>query len=322
MTYLILLCLFNGLQSFFGGVECSFISLQLPRVRSGVKGGGRRASLILDKLNNLQLVLSTTLVGTNISIVLSSLMAVKFVKYCGFEGKFVSLITTITMTFVILIFDIIPKNWARQAPYKRTLILIYPYCFFGWLLYLPSVLISRFATWFVNLVSKQKNSHSQLFLRNDFRFLLRDSEAAKTISSKEVAILDKSVDFFRLEAKDILVPLEKVVTVKSNVLVKDALAICREKNYARLPVVNKNNEIIGVFSLYEVMNIVENTIIQSLRVYDILRQVYYISEKLQVQEIIGASRDNNSPLLLVKNEDSRVVGIVTAEDVIKSIFSE
>ena len=320
MIYLFLLCLFNAFQSFFGGVECSFVSLQLPRVRNGVKNGCKRAKLILNKLNNLPLVLSITLVGTNISIVLASLMAVRFVEYCGFKGRWVSFLTTVSMTFIILIFDIIPKNWARQAPYKRTLILIYPYCFFAWLLYIPGVLISTFSSWFVNLVSRNKKNHSQLFLRNDFRFLLRDSEAANTISKEEINILDKAIDFFKLQAKDILIPMDKVVIVKSDMLVKDALLVCQEKDYTRLPVVNQNGKIIGVFSLYEVMDIVENTIIQSLLVYDVLRPVYRINEDLQVQEIIGAAKEHNSPLMLVEDEEKQTLGIVTAEDVIKSVF--
>ncbi|UDQ98604.1 CNNM domain-containing protein [Lentisphaerota bacterium WC36G] len=321
MIYLFLLCLFNALQSFFGGIECSFVSIQIPRVRNGVRNGCKRAAIIFDKMDNVQLVLSSTLVGTNISIVFASLMAVRFIQdFLGFQGRYVGILTTVGMTFLILIFDIVPKNWARQAPYRRLLVLIYPYCFFAWLLYIPGKLMCNFANWFVNLVSKSNSNSSQLFLRNDFRFLLRDSEAANIMSKNEVATLDNAIDFFKFEAKDILIPSSKVVTIKAMCSVADALKLCREKEYSRLVVIDDTGLYIGVFSLYEVMDIVETAYIQTLLVKDVMRHATTIKSKLKIHQIIGAARENNSPLLFVENSRGKILGVVTAEDVIKSVF--
>ena len=87
LNSLLLLLFFILLQGIFSGMETGMISVRRPRVEHAVSQGSRSAKLILFFLNNPGIMISTTLLGVNISVVCASLAAKKFAEAIGFTDR-------------------------------------------------------------------------------------------------------------------------------------------------------------------------------------------------------------------------------------------
>jgi len=126
----LLVCLALFLQAFFAGYETGLVSLNVIRIEQRAMEGNRRARLLRRMLRRPDQVLTMCLVGTNLALVLGTLIMVLSI------GK---LWTVAVYTPVILIFgELIPKSLFRQYATELTLALVYAARLF-YLLFLPVV---------------------------------------------------------------------------------------------------------------------------------------------------------------------------------------
>ena len=65
---LVLLVFFMLMQGMFAGMETGMISVRRPRIEHAHENGSRAAGMVLFFLNNPGVMISTTLLGVNISV--------------------------------------------------------------------------------------------------------------------------------------------------------------------------------------------------------------------------------------------------------------
>ena len=291
-----------------------------PRVKNGIKNNDRGARQLDKLLDNLPLTLSTTLVGTNISIVMASLMAVRAAESFGLKTDFSGIIVSLVMTFVILISDIIPKNWARRNPYHNARKLITPFLFMQQLLYLPSFAATAFSNFFISLFVRKQSSEQAVLVKNDFRILLRESENGGIITAEEATLLDAALDITAVQVKDIMVPAEKLIKINADVPIAEALATCRRHNLSRLPVTTKENDCCFIFSIYEVIG--NNSCSENDPVSALKRPAPTVSINTPVTEILKTARSAMSiaPMMIVVDDSNHPVGLLTPQDIVRTLF--
>ncbi len=269
MIYVFLTLSFVIMQSLFSGMETGLISLRKPRVDHGVRQGDRPAQLLDFFLKRPGFLLATTLLGTNICLVCASLMAEKAALNFGLDKNYSSLTAVVVMTILLLVAEIVPKNWFRQAPYERCRIFIYILYAFYIIMYLPILLLAKF-TEKVSAVFSRANKNKpdpRILMREDFRLLLRESEAAGIIDGEGADILDKSLDFYTVKVGDIMVQRRNIREIAAHTSISDAMKFCKEYGISRAPVFLENTDDggnrerwIGVFSVYDaIFNIPEKS---------------------------------------------------------------
>src|SRR5207249_279812 len=85
-----------------------------------------------------------------------------------------------------------------------------------------------------------RKQEKKLFVaREDFKYLTFESERQGTLSKVEREMIHSVVDFRSIKARDVMVPLEKVRTIRADASVDELLAICRETNLDRLPIISE-----------------------------------------------------------------------------------
>ncbi len=106
--------------AFFAGSETAFVSCNRFRIINLKKRGEKSAQVAYFFLEKPGRLLSTSLVGTNISLVLSSnLVALIYQEVFG-EPKPVVAIVTITLLSLIFC-EVLPKNLALKKSFRWTL---------------------------------------------------------------------------------------------------------------------------------------------------------------------------------------------------------
>ena len=70
--YFLISVIFIIFQGLFAGSEISFISANFLKLRYKIRKGDKQAKVAYDLISNPEKFLATTLVGTNISVIISS----------------------------------------------------------------------------------------------------------------------------------------------------------------------------------------------------------------------------------------------------------
>jgi len=327
---------FIAMQGLFAGMETGMVSLRKPRVEHAARKGSPTAKILMFFVENPAIMIATTLIGVNIGVVCSSLMAKKFVESIGFGQGYGLLASTCVMSVVLLSCEIIPKNWFRQSPFARCSIFAYPLYGFYLVLALP---VKAFAGLTDLLSSKLAGGHerpggrSAPLMREDLRLFLRESESEGLIEAEASAILDNAIDFHSMTVDSIKIPRSQVWDLPSSATIKEAFDYCRQKGISKIPVYRQDSSgagpgaspcpWIGIFSVQDAMFSIPEEFWDSTRVAACLRPAHSVDAKAGMEEILDKARRSKVQLFIVmdssKGEPSQT-GIVTPEDLARRLF--
>jgi len=311
------------LNSFFAGIEIGMISILRPRLRHAAARGSTAAKLLERITAKPQMMLATTLLGNNLCTVLASVLSDQLFVNIGFDGTAALLWSTIIMTVLLMMSEIIPKNWFRQSPEERCITFAPFYFIFSIILWPGAKILSWITLGMLKLFSTSDiNGHDNArnLLRRDFRLLLRDSEAAGSLDSGAADILDKSLGFSSLRVRNIYTPLGKLVTITHQAKIRDAITICRNSGKSRLPVI-KNRDWIGFFSLYDAIYNIPDKKWDTLTVCDCMRVTETINFEAPISEVLKTSRRTNTRMIFVCDAKGFYIGVVTPTDVARKLFN-
>ena len=117
--YIIIILFFMLTHAFFAGIETGIISIHRMRLRHFVRKGESGSKLLHEFLENSDRLLGTTLVGTNVSVVIIAVMVTSFaVEMFPRWGEALS---TLVVSVLVLVFcEYIPKTWFRHRPLERS----------------------------------------------------------------------------------------------------------------------------------------------------------------------------------------------------------
>ncbi|QSH41636.1 CNNM domain-containing protein [Lentisphaerota bacterium ZTH] len=330
MTYFILLIAALILMAFFTGNEIGLISCQKPRIMTQIRKGSRRAAFIDYVLKHPGLMLSTMLVGTNICLASASVFAKRFVVSAGIPAQIGTILISCILPIVMLIPEILPKNWFRQDPENRCLFFAPLLMVVYFILYPISWIMAFITSLSLKIFRADKRTDkTSLLMREDFRVLIRDSESAGVIDNEAADILDRSLDFYDLRVSDVLTPLDEVIMVPARATVKEAAELCRKYNVSRLPVMSRREmpddmrqlNWIGVFSIYKAIFSLDETEWNTIKVEDCMKQLYSLQDSQDIPDVITNAQQLNCRLLAVRDDENRPVGVVTPVDVSSKLFS-
>jgi len=161
---IILICVI--LEGFFSGSEIAIISIDKLKLKESANKGKPSSKLILKMLEKPEQMLGTTLVGTNISTIISTTAsAIIFYKSMGHIGIPVSIVIISLINWIFA--EIVPKSIFQQLSDTITPKIIYILVFF-YLLFYPIVKIfSTLASLLTRLFGGKNSNTSFTFVTKD-----------------------------------------------------------------------------------------------------------------------------------------------------------
>ena len=328
MTYLVFAILFICLQGFFAGMETGMVSVLRPRVEHAARtSNSSSARLMHFFVSKPSIMISTTLIGVNISVVCASLCAKKFMEYCGLSGGTGILVSTAILSVILLSCEIIPKNFFRQAPFKRCSGAVHILYGTYIVLYLPIRLFASF-TDFLNtrLLGKSNDVSGR---QEEFKLFLRESEGAGSVDSETASILEKAMRIPSLRIGDILIPREKVIELSSKVSIREAFDTAVRFSVKHLPVYIQTSESeesssrvrwYGIFNVYDAIFSLDESLWETTGVTSCLAHIHTLRETDGVREAIDMASRHNVTLFVTLDADGRQSGIVSPDDIASLLF--
>jgi putative hemolysin len=146
---LIVLCIIS--EGFFSGSEIAVVSLSKLELQKRLKEGDKAAKLLSKLLEKPEKLLTTTLIGTNLSTVTGSTIFTAYIlkdiqHALPYLGNYPELLTVLCFTpFTLTFGELIPKSLFQKYSSKLAFKIVYPIYFF-YVIFKPiSLLVMNFS---------------------------------------------------------------------------------------------------------------------------------------------------------------------------------
>jgi CBS domain containing-hemolysin-like protein len=308
------------LQGFFSGSEIALVNADKFKMKHLASLGHKGAQLYMKMFQRPEVILGTTLVGTNISIVaLTTLATLLMIQLFGAYGD---LLAFLIFTPLFLVFgEVVPKSVYQQKANTLAPIVILPLRFFSLLFYPLVFIFSRVARIAARMVGV-KPSHSSLFItREQVRMILEDTEQMANVDVFDRDRLIRAVRFAETTVADVMIPIAEVTMLSHRQSTDEAVMIARQHGYFRLPVYeDEPGNILGVvvLGIWELMD----PQLKSMSLDELRTPVWYVVENQPVDEILDELQQRNDHMAIVVDEFGSAVGIITLEDVLERVVGE
>ncbi len=299
-------------EAFFAGAEIALVAADETKLKKMARTSfGARLALKL--LSNPEWLLTTTLLGLNLSVIGNSVVTTGFLLevFPRFGGAIAVLGLPPTM---LLFGQMIPKSIAQQralflAPKVAPLIYLVSRFFYP-LVWIVASLISLFTR------KEGESRKLPAITREEIRLLVTSDEM---LDPGERRLITKLIDFTHKTAAQVMIPLVWVKAVEEFTPVGEALKLFIQTGYSRLLVYREYPyHVIGFvlsLDLLDVKNYKEP-------ISRFMREVSYVPEFKPASELLAEMQRRGQTLCVVVNEYGQAIGIVTIEDLVEEVLGE
>jgi putative hemolysin len=303
------------LQGFFAGSETSYTRANWIRLNTWHRNRRFGAEKALRLFENKENVLVATLVGTNLFVVLTSVL---FTNYfvSNFGPRYAGLAAVVVIVLSLIISEFFPKTLAQAFPDHWACIfsnpLLWSMKIFAPATYILSSLargltspLTRNTTYFVGLS------------RKDFVIALREYDRLgqeKRYGKFHLSgIAARLFEFGQMKVGEVALPLSRVVSVPEQIPLANLCEEIKKCSFSRYPVYRGTPEnITGVVHTKDLLFLPHQRI----------RRAYFVSGETRAMEVLTEMRHRGGHLAIVKDENNKVTGIVTLEDLIEELVGE
>jgi CBS domain containing-hemolysin-like protein len=308
------------LQGFFSGSEIALVNADKLKLRHLASQGHKGAKLVIKMFEHPEIVLGTTLVGTNLSLV--TLTTLGTLLMIQLFGEFGDIIAFLAYTPLFLIFgEVVPKSVYQQKADSLAPIIIFPLRFFSMLFYPLVFVFSRLARIAVRLVGIKASYQSLFITREQVRMILEGAEQAANVDIFDRDRLIRAVRFADTTVADVMIPIAEVTMASDQQSTEKAVDIARKHGYFRLPVYrDEPGHIVGVLSL-NIWALMDPEL-KNKPLEELCTPVLYVVANQPVDEILPELQTRQDHMAIVIDEFGSAMGMITLEDILERVVGE
>jgi len=311
------------MNAFFAGSEAALTSISKIRLRHLIEVGNKRAKVINEFIKKEGDFLGTTLVGTNIAVIVSSALSTKL--FSTWFGQNAAVLSSLCMTILLLVFgELIPKTVFRQSANTISLSVIVPLKLMFRILY-PVIFVVTTVTNVIFLPLKKKRAKEfdkgplHTVTETDIETALKAGKEKGIAGPDEKTLIQRIFKMGRTRVLEVMVPLSDATLIDIDNPVEALKNVAIQTRFSRFPVYDgSTTNIVGIINIYDML--FANEMKPDLRGY--LQQAYFIYQNEPVDEVLSDLRRKKKTIAVILDNNSRPIGIVTIEDLLEEIVGE
>jgi putative hemolysin len=308
------------IKGFFSGSEIALVNSDKVKLTARANQGHRGAREVLKLFKTPDLLLGTTLVGTNIATVaLTTLVTVLFVNLFGVHGD---LYAFLVFTPILLILgEIVPKSIFQQKSDVVAPIAIYPLKVFSTIFYPVIIVFSRIARLLARVLGGGKVEQNLFMTREQIRSVVEMSERTSSIDAFDRGRIRRVIRFSDTTVGEAMIPISEVTAINHNRNIMRAIATVRRRGYNRLPVYKGNiSNITGIATL-TTWDLMEKSTTQKT-LDDLTKPAHYVLQLQTIDELLPILRQREDHMAVVVDEYGSATGIITMEDIVEEVVGD
>ena len=307
-------------SAYFAACETAYTAVSRVRLRTIMDGRvpkkakqAKRALWICDRFDK---TLTTILIGNNIfhaaCAALSSLIVLTALNVPVAYG------TLVTTLIVYLFAEMLPKSFAKDRTEELAL------AFSGSMMLLVKLLtpVSALFSGISKLLSKFFSAESQQTVtEEELVSIIETIEDEGVLEPEKQALVNSAMEFREKVAEDIMIPLDQVVTVPSNIPLSQLADLAKESRFSRLPVYErKADNIVGILPVNAFLTQYISGKRTPLR--KLLLKPYVFDKNIEISELLQRMRLNKLHMVFLIDENRQKVGILTMEDLLEELVGD
>lgn len=320
LVELLVILFFLVLKGFFSGSEIAMVNSDKIRLRHEAKMGNSGARMVLKLFRTPDIMLGTTLVGTNIATVtITTLGTLIFIDLLGPSGDLVSVL--FFTPFLLIFGEIVPKSVMQQKADVVVTKIIYILRAASILFYPVILVFSRIARLAARLVGGKSTTQSGFITKDELRVLVDITDTGSSSGALNKRRLMRIIRFADTTVGEAMTPLAEVIGISESRPMKEAMRLVWQHGFNRLPVYRGNiTNVKGVLTLatWDLMD----PDLQERPVTDFIRPALYLSPKQSLDQALPELRSRPDHLAIVVDEFGSAVGILTMEDIFEEVVGE
>jgi len=323
MEYLIMLLvmvLLLLLKGFFSGSEIALVNADKFKLRHKANQGNRGAQLVLKLFETPDVLLGTTLVGTNIAtIVLTTLGTMLMISTFGQLGDLYAVLL-FTPLFLVL-GEIVPKSVYQQKSNEFAPLIVYPLKVFSILFYPLVFVFSRVARLCARLVGGGKTEQNVFITREQMRMVVDMADRGANVDVFDRVRIKRVIRFAETSVGEAMIPVAELTAINRNRDTRSAITLVRRRGYNRLPVYSRNiSNIVGIVTLttWDLMD--EELPDRPLE--ELIKPAHYVSPYQTIDQLLPVLRNRDDHMAIVVNEFGSAIGMITMEDILEEVVGE
>jgi CBS domain containing-hemolysin-like protein len=275
--------------------------------------------IIILTLNTVAHTVGAIMVGVQAKIAYSTLNVENSYSVLGAsvsEDLLVGIVSTIMTLLVLVLSEIIPKTiganyWHKLAPFTTILLSsILPLFKYSGLLWILQ--------FFTRIGFSEKKA--SIFKREDISTIAEIAEEEGVLKEKDSDFIQNIVKFENVQLKEIMTPFSVMKIANENSTINDFYNKNNNLPFSRIPIFlnNKNN-----IDYYVLKDTILEKIIQkkgTLKLKDIKRKIIKVNYESKVPILFDRLLREREHISLATDKDGIIMGLVTLEDIIETVF--
>jgi len=308
------------LKGFFSGSEIAMVNADKVKLNALAGKGHKGSRMVLDEFRRPEMLLGTTLVGTNIAtIVLTAVGTLLVIRLVGDSGEWIAFLV-FTPLFLVL-GEIVPKSVYQHRSTEIAPKVIYVLRVFR-VLFLPVVVVfSRLSRLAARVFGGGVLEQNVYMTREWIRSVAEMAERTSTVDAFDQGRIRRVIRFGDTTVGEAMIPIAEVTAINQTKSSRRAVAMVRNRGYNRLPVYHRNiSNIIGVATIttWDMMD--ARLLEQPLE--DLTKPALYVSPRQTIDQLLPLLRKRDDHMAVVVDEFGSAIGMITMEDIIEEVVGE
>ena len=306
--------------SIFAGSETALMRLDNLTVKQLVSQDVKNADIIDELMEDRQHLLASVLVGTNIAVVLSTVLATVLLRGRTIGGLTGNTVATWGMVILILFCgEIIPKRVATLHATAFALRAARPIQYAHKILRPIAALLVQIPQRLSQSLSIEEEDGS---LDEDSLLTLVDmGEEEGNVEEAERDMIVGVLEFNHTLIRDVMTPRVDMVVIN---IASDADEIWQQvinSGLSRIPVYEDTiDNIVGVLYVKDILSFWQSA--QPLSLSELMRDAYFVPETQRVGDLMRDLKRRRIHMAIVVDEYGGTAGLVTIEDLLEEIVGE
>ena len=317
LLQLLVILIFLVLKGFFSGSELAMVNSDKIHLRHQARLGDPGAKLVLNLFRTPDVMLGTTLVGTNIATVtITTMGTLIFVHLLGDIGDLVSVL--VFTPFLLIFGEIVPKSIFQQKADTIAVKIIYPLRFFSYLFYPVIFVFSRVARVAARIFGGATSGQSGFISKDELRVLIDLSETSSDSAATSKQRIRRIFRFADTTVGEVMTPLAEVVGFNETREMGEAVRRVWASGFNRLPVFRGNiTNVTGVMTLSTWDLLLPD--IEQRAVEDFVKPALYLTPKQSLDQVLPLLRARADHMAIVVDEFGSAIGILSMEDIFEEV---
>lgn len=331
------LALIVFLNAYFVATEYGLVASRRSRIEQLAAEGNARARWVKGALNNLNPYISATQIGITIAglalgylgePVVARLIEPAFAWLPADLPVISASVIAVILSFLIVTYvtvlmsELLPKRIAIQNPERVALLVIGPIRVFL-VVFRPLIaVLNNSAGFLLRRLGLADTGEHGTYTEEELRILVRESEQAGTLETRERELIDRVFSFADKEAQQVMVPRTQVVGIEMHTRTADVAPQVATSTYTRFPVYEENLDTIhGMVHVKDIVAAVGSGRDDG-QIREIMRPVLVVPESVHIDDLMLEMRRKHTHMAILVDDYGGTAGLVTMEDLIEELVGD